>query len=378
MDDAGTRTRLAEFLEHAGLGAARETLTPAYRRERSDVWSAMLATHAGDARLHLFVYDLVADPAGIVDVEEERVALTELARVQPHELVPRLVASTKTDELAILAAARVADAEILERYLERGEAAVGRRFMYQPQLDRLFGADVVEDVEGRRVAAWLMSVRRAQLLGAVLQALMAAANPQVDDPPFPLVLAAHQAPDEASTEIMSFGEIPAEYSELAWLQAIVPRGEPLGVHPVLRAGASPERLAGRVFTTLADAHGLPATFSRGGGCCWRGEFVTADGALLDAYFLTAGEEIGPDRLAHGQLLDLANALQMVSEAIADLAMLEAALVTAVTSYAGRDAKPRLKAIVADAAARTAGQALSGAIPEPLAVLASALLRARAS
>jgi hypothetical protein len=376
LDEAGTQSRLAEFLEDAGLGAARETLSPSHRRERSDVWTALLTTRAGDARLQLFVYNLVADPAGIVDAEEERVALTELARIQSHDLVPRLVASAQTDTLAILAAASVADAEILHRYLEHGDVDIERRFTYQPQLDRLFGADVVEDAEGRRVATWLMSVRRAQLLAAVLEALAAAANPSVDDPPFPLALAAYYADQQAATEITSFGEIPAEYSELAWLQAVVPRGEPLGVHPVLPPGASPERLAARVFTTLAHGHGLPATFSRRAGCCWRGEMVTAEGALVDAYFLTAGEEVAPGQLPDRQLLDLANALQMVTEAISDPAALEPALLTAVTSYAGTDGTARLNATVADAAARTAGQPLTGAIPEPLAVLASALLRAR--
>jgi hypothetical protein len=94
VDETTLRARIQAYLDQAGLGAVIPTLSRAYRRERSEVWSATLTSPVGDAWMQLFVYDLAADPAGIVDVNEERLALNELAKVQPSDLVPHLVTET--------------------------------------------------------------------------------------------------------------------------------------------------------------------------------------------------------------------------------------------------------------------------------------------
>ena len=144
--------------------------------------------------MQLFVYDLAADPAGIIDVIEERLALSELANVQPGDLVPHLVAETITDDLAVLVAAPPSDAAMLRRYLAREEPGPALRLTYQPQLGRLFGADTIDEIDGKLVVSWLMSARRAQKLVEVMTQLATASGVTDDDrPPFPLPLAAYVA-----------------------------------------------------------------------------------------------------------------------------------------------------------------------------------------
>lgn len=378
MDEPALRERLAAFLDQAGLGEVAPSLRPAYRRERSEVWSAVLGSQSGDAWMELFVYDLAADPAGLIDVNEERLALSELAKVQPGDLVPQLVAESVTDDLAVLVAARPADAAMLLRYLGRAEPGTGLRLTYQPQLDRLFGADLIEEVDGGLLASWLMSVARARLLVDAMSRLADAAGVTgKDELPFPCPVAAFVAeiPEGTGIEFESLGEVPPEYAELAWLQSVVTSGEPLGVHPSLPPGAPAEALAQRLFTTLRVAHRLPATFSRAGGCCLRGEFVTAAGELTDVYFLTAADELNPAQLERCRLTDIANAVSLLSEAIAEPEQLERAFQAAITAYLGPDAPAELLGLAGDTAAQTAGERTGGVLSAPLAALTRALYRA---
>jgi hypothetical protein len=378
MDEPALHTRIQAFLDHVGLGAVAPTLGPSYRRERSEVWSAVLGSRGGDARMQLFVYDLATDPAGIVDVNEERLALSELAKVQPGDLVPQLVAETIGDDLAILVAAPPSDAAMLRRYLAHEEPEPGLRLTYQPQLDRLFGADITEKVDGKLVVSWLMSVPRAQRLAEVMRQLATAGGVTGEDRlPFPVPLAAYatDTSEQAGIEIESLGEVPPEYAELARLQALVTSGKPLGVHPRLPPDASAEALAGRLFTTLRIAHRLPATFTRAAGCCLRGEFITPAGELIDVYFLTGADELDPAHLERSRLIDVANALQLLSEAIPVPGQLEGAFQTAIAVYMGTDAPSELLGLAADAAAQTAGEPLGTVISAPLVGLATALYRA---
>jgi hypothetical protein len=378
VDETTLRARIQAYLDQAGLGAVIPTLSRAYRRERSEVWSATLTSPVGDAWMQLFVYDLAADPAGIVDVNEERLALNELAKVQPSDLVPHLVTETISDDLAVLVAASASDASMLRRYLAPQERGTGPRLSYQPQLDRLFGADTIKEVNGKLLASWLMSAERAKRLAAVMAQLASAGDVTGrDELPFPVPVQAYltETLEQAGVEIESLGEIPPEYAEPARLEALVTPGKPLGVRPRLPSDSSAGTLASRLFTTVRIAHGLPATFSRGAGCCLRGEWVTAVGELIDVYFLTAADELNAAQLERGRLVDMANALQLLSLVISESGPLEEAFGVAITAYLGSSAPSELLSLGADTARLTAGQPFDMAISAPLAGLARAMRRA---
>jgi hypothetical protein len=378
VDETTIRIRIQACLDQAGLGVVIPTLSRTYRREGSEVWSATLTSRAGDAWMQLFVYDLAADPAGIVDVNEERLALSELAKVQAGDLVPHLVTESIADDLAVLVAAPASDAALLRRYLAPQERGPGPRLSYQPQLDRLFGADIIKGIDGKLLASWLMSARRAERLAAVMAQLASAAGVTGrDELPFPVPVQAYltETLEQAGVEIESLGEIPPDYAEPARLEALVTPGQPLGVRPRLPSDASAGTLASRLFTTVRTAHGLPATFSRAAGCCLRGEWVTAAGELIDVYFLTAADELNPAQLEQGRLTDVANALQLLSLVISEPAPLEEAFGVAITAYLGSSGPAELLRLGTDTARLTAGQPSEPAISAPLAGLARAMRRA---
>lgn len=378
MDEPALRARLQACLDQAGLGEVIPTLSPTYRRERSEVWSATLTSRVGDAWMQLFVYDLAADPAGIVDVHEERLALSELAKVQSGDLVPHLVTESICDDLAVLVAAPASDAAMLRRYLAPQEPGPGPRLSYQPQLDRLFGADIIKEINGKLLASWLMSAQRAKRLVAVMAQLASAGEVTGrDELPFPVPVQAYltETLEQAGVEIESLGAIPPEYAEPARLEALVTPGMPLGVRPRLPSGASAETLAERLFTTVRIAHALPATFSRAAGCCLRGEWVTAAGELIDVYFLTGADELNTAQLEQGRLVDVANALQLLSLVISEPGLLEEAFGVAITAYLESSAPAELLSLGADTARLTAGQPFEMEISVPLAGLARAMRRA---
>ena len=98
MDDQTRLTRIQEFLDDAGLGGLKTNVERSRQREHSTVYSAWLHQDRGD------VYDLTEDPAGIVDAEEERIALSEI----DSDLVPTLLSFQRDDDLVLLAVADAA------------------------------------------------------------------------------------------------------------------------------------------------------------------------------------------------------------------------------------------------------------------------------
>ena len=62
-------------------------------------------TTTAATQIEIFVYDLTEDPAGIVDAEEERIALSEL----DSDLVPTLLSFQRDDDLVLLAVADAAN-----------------------------------------------------------------------------------------------------------------------------------------------------------------------------------------------------------------------------------------------------------------------------
>ncbi|WP_406482507.1 hypothetical protein [Streptomyces sp. NBC_01615] len=337
MDETAIRERLRAFLTVAGFGEITSTLARTRAREHSAVWSAELIHNGGDALMEIFVYDLTEDPAGIVDAQEERIALSELE----SPLVPCLVAEKTDGELAVLAVAAPADAEIFLRYLEPQDEGVA--LTYQPNIDRLLGASTLRHVDGRWIGSMLMSLRRAQALIPLMQRLGDAVGATADEPIIPCFLAAYEV-ETPEGGIRSFGELPAEYADLVLTTTLISPFEPLGATPVLHPTADPVQWAARLFSTVRAGHNLPATFCRALGCCLRGEFITPAGELIDLYFLTAADELPAAELRELQIRDLLNAIEVLAEIVTDPTDRAAALRAAIGAYCPEPADAALSAL----------------------------------
>ena len=187
-----------------------------------------------------------------------------------------------------------------------------------------------------------MSYRRAEALASIMPRLADAVGAVVGNPRVPLLAAVSQfrIPD-GDTGIQSLGEIPEEYDNLAILTTLIADDEPLGNQPILLPEADAVLFAENLFATLCAGHRLAATFSRNSGCCMRGPFVTPLGDLTDVYFLTAGEDLTASTLEEGQIKDLANAVDLLSEAISQIDALHAALRAAISVYNVAHAPPSL-------------------------------------
>ncbi|MFF7987909.1 hypothetical protein ACFZDK_54365 [Streptomyces sp. NPDC007901] len=340
MDETAIRERLGVFLASSGFGEITSTLAQTRAREHSTVWSAELFHNGGDARMEIFVYDLTEDSAGIVDAQEERIALREL----DSPLVPRLIAEQTDGELAILAVAAPADAEILHRYLEPQDEGV--TLTYQPNVDRLLGANTLRHVDGRSMLSTLMSLRRAQALIPLMQRLADAVGATADEPIVPCFQAAYEV-ETPEGGIRSFGELPAEYADLILTTTLISPSEPLGATPVLHPTADPVQWATRTFSTVRAGHNLPATFCRALGCCLRGEFITPNGELIDLYFLTAADELATAELRELQIRDLLNAIDVLVEIVTNPTVRAAALRAAIRAYCPEHAHAKLSVLTED-------------------------------
>jgi len=336
------RQRVQVFLDEEGFGGPRLRLDEARNRQHSTAYAATLRHDRGDANLEVFVYDLTEDPAGLVDAEEERIALTEL----DSELVPKLLSYRTDPDLVLLAVAYAEDAQRLRGSL--GESDDGAALVYQPDVDRLLGADVFRDMDGTLVLDCLMSRRRAGALVDVLGRLAESAGADKENPRVPRVLAAYEV--DPTTPIRYRGELPEEYTTLVVVTTVVSPYLPLDR---LERPLDPEeaiRLAARLLDTLRAGHRLPATFCRAGGCSVRPEFVLPTGDLADAYFLTAGEEYDAATLAELQVRDLLNAVDTLATLDLSDDTMAAVLSAGIDAYTGSPVVPPLSELVEAAAA----------------------------
>ena len=332
---------IQEILEDAGLGALNATVEPARRREHSTVYTAWLRHTRGDARIEIYVYDLTEDPVGVVDAEEERIALAELE----SELVPELLLSHMDDDVALLVVADTENAQRLRRYLGSQDEA-DHQLTYQPDLDRLLGGEELREIEGGRITlSSLMSRRRAEALYSVLHHLAETIGATADSPSVPVVTAVFEI-EHVDGLIESLGHVPAEYANLAVLTTVISRLEPLGDPPMRLESADAGRLAVRLFTTLRETHRLPATLSRAGGCSISGPFITPTGELVDAYFLTAGDELDPADLAQLQIRDVLHAVHLLTETIdPDDPLLTKVISAGIDAYTGMPVRPPVAELV---------------------------------
>ena len=146
--------------------------------------------------------------------------------------------------------------------------------------------------------------------------------------------------------IESLGHVPAEYANLAVLTTVISRLEPLGDPPMRLESADAGRLAVRLFTTLRETHRLPATLSRAGGCSISGPFITPTGELVDAYFLTAGDELDPADLAQLQIRDVLHAVHLLTETIdPDDPLLTKVISAGIDAYTGMPVRPPVAELV---------------------------------
>jgi len=132
------------------------------------------------------------------------------------------------------------------------------------------------------------------------------------------------------------------------MQSLLPPGEPLGADPP--SVADPAALA-HVLSSIAGCGHRKAgvVFSRSAGCCLRPEFLTAEGAIIDLYFLTAADELAPAEIARAKYVDLTNLLLVLEMVAGDDAARVSAVRAAIGAYALEDTpSPELLAFAFDA------------------------------
>ena len=353
MDESERRRRVHSFLEENRLGGPGLRIDEPRNRQYSTAYPVELRSGQGDARLEVFVYDLTDDPAGVVDAEEERIALAEL----DSPLVPDLLADRSDPDLVLLAVAYPRDVERLRSAPE--ESGHETALVYQPDIDRLLGADGFRELDGTVVFDSLMSRHRAEALIEILGRLTDSVGADTAEPRVPTLLAAYEV---EPMPIRSRGDVPAEYATLVLVTTLV---SPYLALDKLEQTLDPEQaadLAERLFDTVRAGHRLPATFCRAGGCCLRPEFVLPTGDLADAYFLTAGEDYDASSLAELQVRDLFNALDTILSLDLPAETRSSILAASIGAYTGRPVVPPLTEIVA---------AVAGGSRDVLAALAAA-------
>ena len=200
-------------------------------------------------------------------------------------------------------------------------------------------------------------MRRAIALYSVLRRLATATGATTDNPWVPVVLATYEV-EPIDDVVESFGDVPAEYAELAMLTTVISRHEPLGSPPIRLDPTDAGQLAFRLFSTVRETHQLSATLSRAGGCSLLPEFVTPTGDLTDAYFLTAGDEFDATDLAQLQVRDIANAVHLLTQTVAPFDPLLAAIICAgIDVYTGMSVGPPMAELVAAVAERRETQSM---------------------
>jgi hypothetical protein len=211
---------------------------------------------------------------------------------------------------------------------------------YDADLDRIVGQDFIEDMHGRDVLNCLLSVRRATYLYRSLQALMeiyaSASEPRgLPERPVPSPLAVLEMTAAEFFDPAALTDLPVEYHQLARLVLVLPqRYDPLGTRSLPEADVG--LFAQRLFAVLRVTHKEASmSFSRGRGSSITSASVSADGQILDPYYLTRGAEAGQGFLALVQS-DLWRAFWLFRGVAADVepAVFRTALKTAVVGYLG--------------------------------------------
>jgi hypothetical protein len=231
-------------------------------------------------------------------------------------------------------------------------------FTYHPQLDRLFGGDMVRSLQGVRVKVFLMSFKRGEALYPLMNELAETYSQTVpadwqQEPPFPKPLAVLQRFEipvliDGQEEVVSMQDVfrlgllpflPEEYRELA--QVVTVPYEPFAAAGTLQDTALLDAsalvtFAARLFTILRCGHALDLVFSHSVGTCVNSRFVTPKGSIADLYYLTRLESAGVE-IQRTQEQDLARGFRLLKRANASGAdTLETAFVAAVTAYGGAE------------------------------------------
>jgi hypothetical protein len=274
----------------------------AARRPGCEVWAGRLQTAYGDADFELQIYPLAEDPVAIVDLEEEITALLD-------EASPRLLAhEVRDDAWAILVTCASQDAPVFRKFFQTDHGEQSPSMTYHPQLRRILGGDYFHQLQGRWMKACLVPIARARqlidLLPAAQQAWLAAPDwPDKHAQPLPQLLAVLAAPD------LAVDGLPEADVELSVMQFMVAGPEVIQQRP---PDGAQERtaFARQLFGFLRAQHRAGLCFNRDAGSCLRPEFLLADGALSDVYFLDRQDETAPKRIE----IDLWNALLCAHEA----------------------------------------------------------------
>jgi hypothetical protein len=293
------------------------------RRRACTVWQLGLFAPYGDAPAEVQIYELREDPVSVVDFEEEITALGDSSE-------RALVRELRDSDWGILVTCDRKHEALFQRFFQEG-IPKERTVAYHPQLDRILGEDLVQQVEGHWLKTCMASLTRAMQLRDLVQAAEAAY--QAADPwdgklqrPFPLLFAILQVP-------LQFPGVPPEYNELAQIVFRITTPEPVEITPPLER-ESKVRFVRQLFGAIAALHSARICFSRDAGSCLRPEFLAADGSLLDIYFLCKPEN--EEALKDTMDRDNLNALNVICELCGEDATLTGEMITiAVRSYTGR-------------------------------------------
>ena len=315
------KSEVEQLLTGRGL-AALLPVRRAGRRLGCTVWDARLLTPYGDADSQIQVYLLGRQPESVVDLEEEITALTDAASSRT------LVREIRDEEWVILITTMPGDAAIFERFFEEGVPA-SPAITYHPQLDRILGGDYFHQLQQHWLKACIAPIDRAMEINALLTEAQNAYKEGPDWPgklerPLPNMLAILTIPN---LEVMG---APVGCGEFAVMQLLIGSPEVIQVKPP-QGEHQLQAFARQLSGFLKTQHRIGMCFSRKAGCCLRPEFLLADGALTDAYFITHLQE--EEQLRYAMRTDIWNVLIVICEmGQGDPRAVGAALTTAIMQY----------------------------------------------
>jgi len=326
MDEQAESSELDKFLRREGLPL--KLLKLKRRRERSNVWSAVLAGPMGDANLEILVYALGDHPERVSDFEDDKAALWAMGSLR-RAIEGDVVFEGRSERLGVIVVAEGEEARIARAV--RGVLLAGSEeetsLWYHPQLDRILNGASIHEFGTRWAKSSLMATEHAIALHAATEQLRAVISGVVPDDAVPQTLAIFEPERVAATvgghernltpaELLALPTMalaPSRYQRLAQYVGVI--AEPRTVDDPATAAATRGDLSD--FATLllrivAGAHGgAAATFRSGIGSCLRPEFVTPTGRLTDLYFLRLSDELDADVLSRLQTEDVVNALDVV-------------------------------------------------------------------
>lgn len=222
---------------------------------------------------------------------------------------------------------------------------------YDQEADRLFGGDVMQQLQGKYVLNSLLSLRRAKMMYETAKTLYEvykslAAGAELSDNPFGMPLAVLeidkvQVPQgdkvveytiEQLFDLPEFGNAPLEYRQLCRIITILPDPVDVDTSPISNDDGY-ILFARQIMRTLRCAHKKGGvSFSRREGTCLETNNLTSRGEILDIYYLTRGSEV-KESLEAFQRFDVNCALFAVWRIIGERdPQLKKAFQAAVLSY----------------------------------------------